>query len=61
MSTEITFSDELDLAIERKLKQETGNIIQQVPRMVQALMEHPVTREPLYLCSWQQDFIDVYY
>ena len=27
-STEITFADELDLAIERKLKQETGNIIQ---------------------------------
>ena len=29
--------------------------------MIQAVMEHPVSKEPLYLCTWQQDFSELYY
>ena len=32
-----------------------------MPRVIQAVSEHPETYEDLYLCSWQQDFCDVYF
>mmetsp|Transcript_17218 Transcript_17218/g.23237 ORF Transcript_17218/g.23237 Transcript_17218/m.23237 type:complete len:90 (+) Transcript_17218:978-1247(+) len=49
------------MAESRGLTETTGNIIEHIPRMVQAVMEHPETFEDLYLCCWQQDFSEMYF
>ena len=58
---EINFMDELALAREKQLKSELGNIFCMVPRKIHAIQQCPETGEPLYLCSWQQDFSEVHY
>ena len=58
---EIGLTEEYALARERNLKDEVTSIFSMVPRKIHALQTCPETKEPLYLCSWQQDYSEIHY